>query len=188
MLKNLRSLHFIGIGGVGMSALAEVLLSKGYQITGSDLRENELIHELRTKGVKIYQGHSSNHIQKPEIIVVSSAVKADNPELTEALRKGIPVISRGKLLSWLVNDTQSIIIAGTHGKTTTASFISHLLIKAEEDPTIFLGGELNEIKATGFLGRGRWTVVESDESDGSFLFLHPQLAVLTSLENDHLDY
>ena len=171
-----------------MSALAEVLLSKGYQITGSDLRENELIHKLRIKGVKIYQGHSSDHIQKPEIIVVSSAVKADNPELTEALRKEIPVISRGKLLSWLVNDTQSIIIAGTHGKTTTASFISHLLIKAEEDPTIFLGGELNEIKATGFLGRGKWTVVESDESDGSFLFLHPQLAVLTSLENDHLDY
>ena len=171
-----------------MSALAEVLLSKGYQITGSDLRENELIHKLRTKGVKIYQGHSSDHIQKPEIIVVSSAVKTDNPELTEALRKEIPVISRGKLLSWLVNDTQSIIIAGTHGKTTTASFISHLLIKAEEDPTIFLGGELNEIKATGFLGRGKWTVVESDESDGSFLFLHPQLAVLTSLENDHLDY
>lgn len=188
MLKNIRSLHFIGIGGVGMSALAEVLLSKGYQITGSDLRENELIHKLRTKGVKIYQGHSSNHVQKPEIIVVSSAIKADNPELTEALRKEIPVISRGKLLSWLVNDTQSIIIAGTHGKTTTASFISHLLIKAEEDPTIFLGGELNEIRATGFLGKGRWTVVESDESDGSFLFLHPQLAVLTSLENDHLDY
>ncbi len=171
-----------------MSALAEVLLSKGYQITGSDLRENELIHKLRIKGVKIYQGHSSDHVQKPEIIVVSSAIKADNPELTEALRKEIPVISRGKLLSWLVNDTQSIIIAGTHGKTTTASFISHLLIKAEEDPTIFLGGELNEIRATGFLGKGRWTVVESDESDGSFLFLHPQLAVLTSLENDHLDY
>ena len=188
MLKGTRSIYFIGIGGIGMSGLAKVMFELGYQISGSDIRENNLISSLRKRGIKIYRGHSSKNIKDADLIVTSSAISLDNPELSEARKRKIPILSRGELLSYLVNTGEGIVVAGTHGKTTTTSLIASLLLKAGKNPTIFVGGELNEIGGNSYLGTGRYIVAESDESDGSFLFLHPKIAILTSLEDDHLEY
>jgi UDP-N-acetylmuramate--alanine ligase len=188
MLNHVRSIHFIGIGGIGMSGLAQVLLQMGYLISGSDKRKNSLTQKLQAKGATIYQGHDSSYLKGVDLVVFSSIIPADNPELLEAKRKEIPAISRGKLLGYLIRDKESIVVAGTHGKTTTTSLIFSILRQAGKNPTIFIGGELNEIKSNSQLGGDRYVVVESDESDGSFLYLLPKICVLTSLEDDHLDY
>jgi len=188
ILKGFNSIHFIGIGGIGMSALAKVMFELGYQISGSDIKENNLIDSLRKRGIKIYGKHSSKNIKDADLIVMSSAISLDNPELSEARKRKIPILSRGKLLSYLVNAGEGIVVAGTHGKTTTTSLAASLLLKAGKNPTIFVGGELSEIGGNSCLGTGRYIVAESDESDGSFLFLHPKIAILTSLEDDHLGY
>ncbi len=188
MLNHVRSIHFIGIGGIGMSGLAQVLLQMGYLISGSDRRKNNLTQGLEAKGATIYQGHDSSHLKGADLVVFSSIISANNPELLDAKRKKIPTISRGKLLGYLIRDKEDIVVAGTHGKTTTTSLISSILHRAGKNPTMFIGGELNEIGSNSQLGGDRYVVVESDESDGSFLYLLPKTCVLTSLEDDHLDY
>jgi len=188
MLKGINSIHFIGIGGIGMSGLAKVMFELDYRISGSDIKENNLIDYLKKKGIKIYGKHDLQNIKDADLIVISSAILWDNPELNEAKRRKIPIVSRGEFLSYLVNAGEGIVVAGTHGKTTTTSLIASLLLKAGKNPTIFIGGELSEIGGNSYLGTGRYVVAESDESDGSFLFLHPKIAVLTNLEDDHLEY
>ncbi len=188
MLNHVRSIHFIGIGGIGMSGLAQVLLQMGYLISGSDKRKNNLTQGLEARGAIIYQSHNSSHLKGVDLVVFSSIIPAHNLELLEAKRKKIPAISRGKLLGYLIRDKESIVVAGTHGKTTATSLISSILHRAGKNPTMFIGGELNEIGSNSQLGGDRYVIVESDESDGSFLYLLPKICVLTSLEDDHLDY
>lgn len=187
-LSKIKSLHFVGIGGIGMSGLAKVFLEMGHCISGSDLQENELTRNLKNKGAIIYQGHSGKYLKDVDLVVISSVIPPDNPEVQKARKRNIPIILRGKLLSLLANENNAIVVAGTHGKTTTASLISSILLYAGEDPTIIIGGELKEIKSNARLGKGKYIVIESDESDGSFLFLSPKICVLTSLEDDHLNY
>jgi len=187
-LSKIKSLHFVGIGGIGMSGLAKIFLEMGYHISGSDLQENGLTRQLKNKGAIIYQGHSGKYLKNANLVIISSVIPPDNPEVQEAKKRNIPIILRGKLLSLLTNKNNAIVIAGTHGKTTTASLISSILLYAGEDPTIIIGGELKQIKSNAMLGKGKYIVVESDESDGSFLFLSPKISVLTSLEDDHLNY
>ncbi len=188
LLKGVRSIHFIGIGGIGMSGLAGVLLEKGYLISGSDKKKNTLTEHLEKRGATIYQGHLSSHLAGADLVVTSSIIPSLNPELQEAKRKKIPLISRGALLGELVNEKEGIVVAGTHGKTTTTSLICSLLHRGGKNPTMFIGGELNDIGGNSQLGKSEYVVAESDESDGSFLFLSPKISVLTSLEDDHLDY
>ncbi len=188
MLKNVRSIYFIGIGGIGMSGLAKVLLEKGYLVSGSDKKKNALTERLEKEGATIYQGHLSSHLAGADLVVTSSIIRPDNPEVQEAKRKKIPLISRGVLLGELVNGKEGIVVAGTHGKTTTTSLICSVLHRGGRNPTMFIGGELNDIGGNSRLGKGEYVVAESDESDGSFLFLSPKISVLTSLEDDHLNY
>jgi UDP-N-acetylmuramate--alanine ligase len=188
MLKGVKSIHFIGIGGVGMSGLAKVLFSMGYQISGSDIRLNSLTKDLSSRGANIYQGHHPSHIERADLVVTSSAIFSHNPELLEARMKKIPVVARGTLLAYLANRSESIIVAGTHGKTTTTSLICSILSEDDKDPTMFIGGEFSDIGGNSKLGKGEWVVAESDESDGSFLLIHPKISVLTNLEDDHLNY
>jgi len=188
MLKGVKSIHFIGIGGIGMSGLAKVLLEKGYLISGSDQRKNIFTEQLEKMEATIYQGHSASYLTQPDLIVVSSVISPRNPELQKAKREGIPIISRGALLTHLINRKEAIIVAGTHGKTTTTSLISSVLSRAGEDLTMFIGGEVNDFGSNSKLGNSIYTVAESDESDGSFLLLSPKISILTSLEDDHLDY
>jgi len=187
-LSKIQSLHFTGIGGIGMSGLAKIFLEMGYRISGSDLEENKLIHNLKDKGAIIYKGHSGKYVKDVDAVVVSSVIPPDNPEVQEARKRNIPLLSRGKLLSLFANKRNAIVVSGTYGKTTTASLISSILLYAGKDPTIIIGGELKEIQSNARLGKGKYTVIESDESDGSFLFLLPKISVLTSLGNDHLNY
>jgi len=188
MLEKVKSIHFIGIGGIGMSGLARVLLEKGCLISGSDQRKNIFTEQLEKMGAIIYQGHSASYLAQPDLVVVSSVISPRNPELQKAKKKKIPVISRGTLLAHLVNRKEAIIIAGTHGKTTTSSLVWSLLRQAGEDPTVFIGGKVNDFGSNGKLGNSKYVVAESDESDGSFLLLSPKISILTSLEDDHLDY
>jgi len=188
LLKGARSIHFIGIGGIGMSGLAGVLLEKGYLISGSDKKKNTLTECLEKRGATIYQGHLSSHLAGADLVVTSSTIPPLNPEVQEAKRKKIPLISRGALLGELVNEKEGIVVAGTHGKTTTTSLICSVLHRGGKNPTMFIGGELNDIGGNSQLGKSEYVVAESDESDGSFLFLSPKISVLTSLEDDHLDY
>lgn len=171
-----------------MSGLAQVLLQMGYLISGSDKRKNNLTQKLQAKGATIYQGHDASHLKRVNLVVISSTIPANNPEFLEAKRRKIPVVSRGELLAHLTRDKESIVVAGTHGKTTTTSLIFSILHRAGRNPTMFVGGEVNEIDSNSQLGTDRYVVVESDESDGSFLHLLPKICVLTSLEDDHLDY
>ena len=171
-----------------MSGLAKVLLSMGYQISGSDVRLNPLTRDLASRGANIYQGHHPSRIGKASLVVTSSAISSHDPELLEARMKKIPVVSRGSLLAHFTNKSESIVVAGTHGKTTTTSLICSVLDEDGKDPTMFIGGELSDIGGNSRLGKGEWVVAESDESDGSFLLIHPKISVLTNLEDDHLNY
>ncbi|MEA3485112.1 MAG: UDP-N-acetylmuramate--L-alanine ligase, partial [Candidatus Aerophobetes bacterium] len=186
--RDVHSLHFIGIGGIGMSGLAKVLLEMGYRISGSDVRRNSLIRGLEEKGAIIYEGHSPSYPARADLVVASSIIPFDNPELEEARRRKIPIISRGRLLSYFVNSGEGIVVAGTHGKTTTTCLIYVIFKQAGKDPTAFVGGELNDTGGNSEFGGDKYVVAESDESDGSFLLLSAKIAVLTSLEDDHLDY
>jgi UDP-N-acetylmuramate--alanine ligase len=182
--------HFVGIGGIGMSGLAEVLIELGYQVSGSDLRFTPLTDRLSERGAKIYQGHKAEHVA-PEIkaVIVSSAVRADNAEVVEARRQGIQVIPRGELLAELMRQKFGIAIAGSHGKTTTTSMTATVLSHAGLDPTIVVGGRVGMMGGSNArLGKSDYLVVESDESDGSFLKLAPILAVVTNIDREHLDH
>lgn len=187
MKHKVKQLHFIGIGGSGMSGIAEVLLSLGYQVSGSDLSESASVKRLRTLGATITIGHAANNIAGADVVVISSAVKADNPEVVAAKAARIPVVARAMMLAELMRFKQGIAIAGTHGKTTTTSLISHVLDCAGLDPTCVIGGRLNSIGTNARLGKGEYLVAEADESDASFLYLKPIMAVVTNIDQDHME-
>lgn len=183
-----KRIHFIGIGGTGMSALANILLTLGYQVSGSDLMATHVTQKLEALGGKCYLGHNKKNVRDAQLVVISSAINSTNPELVLAREKEIPVIHRAELLAWLMSRQKGIAVAGAHGKTTTTSMLALVLEKSGLDPTIIIGGELNDIGGNAKLGRGEYVVAESDESDGSFLKLRPLATIVTNIEDDHLDY
>jgi UDP-N-acetylmuramate--alanine ligase len=181
----LRSLHFIGIGGAGMSGIALVLHSRGFQVTGSDLKPSRYTALLEKEGVPVKIGHRAGNLDHPDVVVISSAIPAHNVELQEARRRGILVVKRAQSLAWLMQAGRGIAVCGTHGKTTTTSMISRALVDGGFDPTFLVGGELNDLGSNARHGSGDFVVCEADESDGSLLLLRPEVAVLTNVELDH---
>lgn len=182
-----RRVHFIGIGGVGMSGIAEVLVTLGYQVSGSDQSDSAATRRLLMLGATVMQGHAPEHIAGADVVVVSSAIKADNPELLAARAEQIPVVPRAEMLAELMRFKRGIAIAGTHGKTTTTSLVASVLSEGGLDPTFVIGGQLLSAGANARLGGGQWLVAEADESDGSFLRLNPLVAVVTNIDADHLE-
>ena len=187
MFKRIKHVHFVGIGGIGMSGIAEVLLNLGYRVSGSDLRSTAITEALARHGATIFLTHAAENMKGAHVVVTSSAVQPDNPEIVEAIRAKIPVIPRAEMLAELARLKYSVAIAGTHGKTTTTSMIATILDRAGYDPTIVVGGLLNTIDSNARLGKGDYIVLEADESDRSFLLLTPTIAVVTNIEADHLD-
>jgi UDP-N-acetylmuramate--alanine ligase len=189
MFRSVKKIHFIGIGGIGMSGIAEILLDQGFSVTGSDKQLSEITERLEKLGAKVYEGHSPEHIEPDvDVVVYSSAVKMDNPEVQEAIRRKIPLIRRAEMLAELMRLKYGIGIAGTHGKTTTTSMVGLILIEGGFDPTVIVGGVLRDLGGTNArLGHGNFIVVEADEFDRSFLQLTPTIAVITTLEPEHLD-
>jgi UDP-N-acetylmuramate--alanine ligase len=187
MFKRIKHVHFVGIGGIGMSGIAEVLLNLGYRVSGSDMRSTSITEHLASLGGTIHYRHAPENVAGAHVVVTSSAVSPQNPEIAEAHRRKIPVIPRAEMLAELARLKYSIAIAGTHGKTTTTSMIATILDKAGYDPTIVVGGLLNTIGSNARLGKGDYIVLEADESDRSFLLLSPTIAVVTNIEPDHLD-
>jgi len=188
MYGRISKIHFVGIGGIGMSGIAEVLLNLGYKVSGSDLRRSEITDRLAGLGGEIFYGHARENIAGADVVVISSAVKEDNPEVLEAKEYLIPVIPRAEMLAELMRMKYGIAIAGTHGKTTTTSMVATLLGHGGVDPTIVIGGKLNSLGTNARLGQGKFLVAEADESDGSFLKLSPTIAVVTNIDADHLDF
>jgi UDP-N-acetylmuramate--alanine ligase len=186
--SKIRKIHLVGIGGAGMSGIAEVLVTLGYQITGSDLRPSETTQRLENLGIKIEYGHSADNVKDADVVVISSAVKEKNPEVTAARQRRIPVIRRSEMLGELMRMRYGIGIAGTHGKTTTTSMVGEILSEGGLDPTIVVGGRVVNLGTHAKLGNGQFMVTEADEYDRSFLRLTPTIAVVTNLEPEHLDY
>src|SRR5229473_2104441 len=187
MYKKYQQIHFVGIGGVGMSGIAEVLLTMGYRVTGSDQKRGEAVERLERLGAKIFMGHEPSHIEGAHVVVYSSAVARDNVEVQVARQRGVPVIPRAEMLAELMRLKYSIAIAGTHGKTTTTSMVALVLERAGLDPTAVIGGRLSAFGSNARLGRGDIMVAEADESDRSFLKLFPTLAVITNIDHEHLE-
>jgi UDP-N-acetylmuramate--alanine ligase len=181
-------LHFVGIGGIGMSGIAEVFLNQGYQITGSDQAESDITRRLASMGARIQVGHRAENVRGAQVVVISSAVKTTNPELVEAKRLRIPVIPRAEMLGELMRGKCGISVAGTHGKTTTTSMLATVLMHAKLDPTIVIGGKVDSLGGNAKLGQGEYVVAEADESDGSFLHLPATFGIITNIDNDHLDH
>ena len=188
MFKKYQQIHFVGIGGVGMSGIAEVLLNLGYRITGSDARRNEAVERLERLGAKVFTGHLPAHVEGAHVVVYSSAVAADNVEVQVARQRGIPVIARAEMLAELMRLKYGIAIAGTHGKTTTTSLVAAVLGAGGFDPTVVVGGRVHGLGTNARLGQGEFLVAEADESDGSFLKLSPTIAVVTTVDAEHLDH
>ena len=191
MFRRIQRIHFVGIGGIGMCGLAELLHNQGYRVSGSDLREGSTVERLRDLGVDIAIGHDAEHVGEADVVVFSSAVRATNPELAEAERRKIPVIPRAEMLAELMRLQHGIAVAGTHGKTTTTSLVAHVLDAAGLDPTAVIGGRVIApgTDPTGArIGRGEFLVAEADESDGSFLRLMPVIAIVTNIDPEHLDH
>ncbi len=188
MYGKIEKIHFVGIGGIGMSGIAEVLLNLGYKVSGSDIRQSDTTDRLASIGGEIYLSHASENITNVDVVVTSTAVQEDNPEVVEARSQMIPVIPRAEMLAELMRMKYGIAIAGTHGKTTTTSMVATVLTHAGIDPTIVIGGKLNTLGSNAKLGQGQFLVAEADESDGSFMKLSPTIAVVTNIDADHLDY
>ncbi len=180
--------HFIGIGGIGMSGLALIMKSFGFKIQGSDIFYNKNIERLKKKNIKTIIGHKKENIKKSTLIVISSAIKKNNPEYKEAKRKKIPIYKRGDVLGHIVSLMKNIVVAGSHGKTTTTSLTSSIFSKAKLDPTIINGGVLNSLASSAKLGKSDWCILESDESDGSFLKVPPTYSIVTNIDEEHMDY
>ena len=184
--SRLSKIFFVGIGGSGMSGIAEVLINLNYEVSGSDISDSAIIDRLKSMGAKIHIGHKASNLDKAEMIVVSSAIDSKNPELIEAQLRGIPVLARAEMLSSLMNMKRGIAIAGTHGKTTTTSLVASIFTEANLDPTFVNGGIINSFASNAKLGKGDYLIAEADESDQSFLMLQPSLSVITNIEEDHL--
>lgn len=188
MFKKYQHIHFVGIGGIGMSGIAEVLLNLGYRVSGSDARKSAITDRLEKLGAKVFEGHDAANVADAQVVVTSTAVRTDNPEVVEAMRKQVPVIPRAEMLAELMRLKYGIAIAGSHGKTTTTSMVATVLDRAGVDPTIVVGGRVNTLGSNAKLGRGDFMVVEADESDKSFLKLSPTIAVVTNIDLEHLDF
>ena len=185
-MGRMRRIHFVGIGGAGMSGIAEVMLNLGYQVSGSDLNESPVTRRLRDQGASVVVGHRAENVDGCDAVVISSAVTDANPEVVAARDQRIPVVPRAEMLAELMRFHLGIAVAGTHGKTTTTSLIASLLAEADLDPTFVIGGRLNSAGVNARLGGGDYLVAEADESDASFLYLQPTLAVVTNIDADHM--
>ena len=188
MREFVQQIHFVGIGGVGMSGIGSVMLNLGYRVTGSDMVESDVTERLREMGAKVPIGHSADSVAQADVVVTSTAVSTDNIEVKAAVDAGIPVIPRAEMLGELMRFRQGIAVAGTHGKTTTTSLIAAVLAAAGMDPTFIVGGLVKSVSGNARLGSGRWLIAEADESDASFLYLQPYLAVVTNIDSDHMDF
>lgn len=188
MQSKIKNVHMVGIGGSGMSGIAEVLINLGYQVSGSDLVASPVALRLQDLGAKIFIGHAPEHVGQAQVLVRSSAIADDNPELIQATAQGVPIIPRAEMLAELMRLKVGVAVAGTHGKTTTTSLLATIFVTAGFDPTVIIGGRLNAYGANAMLGQGRYLIAEADESDGSFLCLLPRLAVVTNVDADHLDF
>jgi UDP-N-acetylmuramate--alanine ligase len=187
-MRKTKHIHFVGIGGIGMSGIAEVLLNLGYTISGSDLVMSDVTWRLQQQGACVYQGHAATHVQGADVVVMSSAIKGSNIEVVTAREQHIPVIPRAEMLAELMRMKYGIAIAGTHGKTTTTSLIATVMARGALDPTVVIGGRLNSLGSSAKLGQGEYLVAEADESDGSFLMLSPTISVVTTVDAEHLDF
>jgi UDP-N-acetylmuramate--alanine ligase len=181
-------IHFIGIGGIGMSGLALIMKGMGFKIQGTDISMNKNIERLKRNRIKIYIGHQKKNIDKATIIVISSAIKDNNPEILSAKKKELPIYKRGDMLAHIVSLTKNIVVAGSHGKTTTTSLVSGIFSKAKLDPTIINGGVLNSFNNSARLGKSNWSILEADESDGSFIKVPPTYSIITNIDREHMDY
>ena len=181
-------IHFIGIGGIGMSGLAQIMKNTGFNVQGSDLNNNKNTDRLKKLGIKIYFGHSKRNLENATIVVLSSAIKNNNKELIASKKKKLPIFKRGEMLANVVSLKKNIVITGSHGKTTTTSLVANILVEAGLDPTVINGGVINSLKNTAHLGKGEWSVVEADESDGSFLKLPVTYSIVTNIDKEHLEY
>jgi UDP-N-acetylmuramate--alanine ligase len=181
-------LHIVGIGGIGMSAIAEILNAKGYTVQGSDQRENANVRRLRDKGMRVFVGHDAINLVGTRYVVISSAIKDSNPELKAARSKGYPIIPRAEMLAELMRLCATVSVTGTHGKTTTTSLIAHTFVAARLDPTVITGGIVNAWGSNARLGEGKWMIVEADESDGTFIKIPTQIGIVTNIDPEHLDY
>jgi UDP-N-acetylmuramate--alanine ligase len=188
MFRKARRLHFVGVGGAGMSGIAEVLVNLGYPVSGSDLVSSPATRRLRKLGATVQRGHRASHVQGVDVVVVSSAVGPDNPEVVEARRRRIPVIPRAEMLAELMRMKYGVAVAGSHGKTTTTAMIAEVLGKGGLDPTVVIGGRIATLHSGAKLGKGEMMVAEADESDGSFLKMKPTVAVVTNIDREHLDH
>lgn len=186
-MRRIKRIHFVGIGGAGMCGIAEVLLNQGYDISGSDLRENSVVERLRSLGATIYIGHRAKNVLGVDVVVVSSAIAENNPELLEAREQRIPVVPRAEMLAELMRYRHGIAIAGAHGKTTTTSLIASVFAEAGRDPTYVVGGLVNSSGSNARLGDSRYFIAEADESDASFLHLQPMVSVITNIDADHME-
>lgn len=185
-MGHIKHVHLVGIGGVGMAGIAEVLLRQGYTVSGSDLAENSMTQWLKVMGAVIYHGHNAKNIENADVIVRSSAVDWSNPEFTAAREKHIPIVPRAEMLGELMRFRYGIAVSGTHGKTTTTSLVTSILAEAKLDPTFVIGGRLNSVGSNARLGRGQYLIAEADESDASFLYLKPMISVVTNVDFDHM--
>ena len=181
-------IHFVGIGGIGMSGLSLVMKGKGFKVQGSDLFANKNIERLRKERIKIFIGQKKQNLKNATIVVISSAIKKNNPEMIEAKRKNLPIITRGKMLAHIVSLMKNIVVVGSHGKTTTTSLVTSIFQKTKLDPTIINGGVINSIKNTAKLGKSDWSILEADESDGSFVHIPPTYSIITNIDREHMDF
>ena len=181
-------IHFVGIGGIGMSGLSLIMKGKGFKVQGSDVLENKNIDRLKKEKIKIFIGQKKQNLKNATIVVISSAIKKNNPEMIEAKRKNLPIITRGKMLAHIVSLMRNIVVAGSHGKTTTTSLVASILQKTKLDPTIINGGVINSIKNTARLGKSNWSILEADESDGSFIHIPPTYSIITNIDREHMDF
>jgi UDP-N-acetylmuramate--alanine ligase len=188
MFRKARKLHFVGVGGSGMSGIAEVLVNMGYRVSGSDLAASEVTRRLKKLGARVRRGHRTENVHGADVVVISSAVGEDNPEVIEARRLGVPVIPRAEMLAELMRMKYGVAVAGAHGKTTTTALVAEVLGRGRLDPTVVIGGRVGKLRSGAKLGHGELLVAEADESDGSFLKMKPTIAVVTNIDREHLDY
>ncbi|WP_028576505.1 UDP-N-acetylmuramate--L-alanine ligase [Desulfomicrobium escambiense] len=188
MKSKIKRIHMVGIGGAGMCGIAEVLLTLGYEVSGSDLVKGPAAQRLESLGATVHAGHARENVRDAQVVVRSTAVRDDNPELVEARSKGVPIIPRAEMLAELMRLKTGVAVAGTHGKTTTTSLLATIFMEAGLDPTVIIGGRLNAYGTNAMLGQGRYLIAEADESDGSFLCLLPRMSIVTNIDADHLDY
>ena len=181
-------IHFIGIGGIGMSGLSLIMQEKGFKVQGSDLSHNKNIERLKKEKIKVFYGQNKKNLKNATIVVISSAIKKNNPEIIEARKKKLPIITRGKMLAHIVSLMKNIVIAGSHGKTTTTSLVASIFQNSKLDPTIINGGVINSIKNTARLGKSDWSILEADESDGSFVHIPPTYSIITNIDREHMDF